>query len=61
VLISGEDQIGLDKYVASLREAAGANKAKLKEEVLPEIIPIEIAEMDTKRLSIEPLESGHSN
>lgn len=61
VLLSGDDQLGLDKYIASFRVTAGGSKAALNEETGPEIKPIEIAELDTKRLSIEPLESGHSN
>jgi hypothetical protein len=58
VLISGDDQLGLEQYVASFRVVASGNKAMLKEEAASEIKPIEIAEMDVKRLSIEPLEAA---
>jgi len=61
VLISGDDRLGLDKYVASFRMSASGGKATLKEEAGPGIKPIEIVELDTARLSIDPLESGDSN
>ena len=61
VLISGDDRLGLEQYVASFRVVASGNKATLKEEGGAEIKPIEIAELDVKRLSIEPLASGDSN
>jgi len=61
VLISGDDRLGLEQYVASFRVAASGNKATLKEEGGAEIKPIEIAELDVKRLSIEPLAVGDSN
>jgi hypothetical protein len=61
VLITSEDQVGLDRYVAGLRLVASRNKATLKEEAGAGIKPLEIAELDVKRLSIEPLESGDSN
>src|SRR5262245_32652598 len=61
VLISGDDRLGLERYVASFRVVARGNKATFKEEGGAEIKPIEIAELDVKRLSIEPLEGGDSN
>jgi hypothetical protein len=61
VLISGDDRLGLEQYVASFRVVASRTKATLKEEGGAEIKPIEIAELDVKRLSIEPLASGDSN
>jgi hypothetical protein len=61
VLISGEDQLGLERYVASFRVAASGGKATLKEETAAEIKPLEIAELDVKRLSIEPLDGGNSD
>src|SRR5215831_12141657 len=61
VLISGDDRLGLERYVASFRVVASGTKATLKEEGGAEIKPIEIAELDVKRLSIEPLASGDSN
>ena len=61
VLVSSDDQLGLQRYAASLRTVARRNAATLGEASGPEIKPLEIAELDLKRLSIEPLESGDSN
>jgi hypothetical protein len=61
VLISAEDRLGLQRYVASLRTVARRNAATLEDGTGPEIKPLEIAELDLKQLSIEPLESGDSN
>jgi len=61
VLISGDDRLGLEQYLASFRVVTSGNKALLKEEGGALIKPIEIAELDVKRLSIEPLASGDSN
>jgi hypothetical protein len=61
VLVSADDQLGLQRYAASLRTVARRNVATLGEASGPEIKPLEIAELDLKRLSIEPLESGDSN
>jgi len=61
VLVSADDQLGLQRYAASLRTVARRNAATLKDGTGPEIKPLEIAELDVKRLSIEPLESGDSN
>jgi len=61
VLVSADDQLGLQRYAASLRTVARRNAATLGEASGPEIKPLEIAELDLKRLSIEPLESGDSN
>jgi hypothetical protein len=61
VLVSAEDQLGLLRYTASLRTVARGNAVTLEEGSGPEIKPLEIAELDLKRLSIEPLESGDSN
>jgi hypothetical protein len=61
VLVSGVDQLGLQRYAASLRTVTRRNAATLEEGSGPEIKPIEIAELDLKRLSIAPLESGDSN
>jgi hypothetical protein len=61
VLISADDQLGLQRYAAALRATAIGNTAKLHDEVLPEIQPLEIAELKVRRLFIEPLESGDFN
>ncbi len=61
VLICADDRLGLQRYVASLRTVARRNAATLEDGSGPEIKPLEIAELDLKRLSIEPLESGDSN
>jgi len=61
VLISADDRLGLQRYVASLRTVARRNAATLEDGTGPEIKPLEIAELDLKQLSIEPLESGDSN
>jgi anti-sigma factor RsiW len=61
VLVSADDQLGLERYAASLRTVARRNAAMLEEGNGPKIKSLEIAELDLKRLSIEPLESGESN
>ena len=61
VLITGDEQRGLAQYIAAFREQASGNKATLKEEAGAEIKPLEIAELDVKRLAIEPLEGSNFN
>jgi hypothetical protein len=61
VLVSAEEQLGLRRYAASLRATAADGPLRVKNHATPEIMPLEIARMDVKQLSIEPLESGDSN
>jgi hypothetical protein len=62
VLISAEEQLGLQRYAASLKlRNTKAQAAVLKGNAAPEIEPLQIASVDVKRLSIEPLEDSDSN
>jgi anti-sigma factor RsiW len=61
VLVLAEEQLGLRRYAASLRATASHGRRTVKSDATPEIIPLEIARIDVKQLSIEPLESGDSN
>jgi hypothetical protein len=58
VLVSGEEQLGLRRYAASLRNTATDRTASVKSDAVLEIEPLEIAGMDLKGLSIDPLQSG---
>jgi hypothetical protein len=58
VLVSGEEQLGLERYAASLRNTATEPAASVKNDAVLEIKPLEIAGMDLKGLSIDPLETG---
>jgi hypothetical protein len=58
VLVSGEEQLGLRRYAASLRNTATDRTASAKSDAVLEIEPLEIAGMDLKGLSIDPLQSG---
>jgi hypothetical protein len=58
VLVSGEEQLGLERYAASLRNTATEPAASVKSDAVLEIKPLEIAGMDLKGLSIDPLETG---
>jgi hypothetical protein len=60
VLVLPEEQLGLRRYAASLRATSAHSPVTVKN-ATPLIIPLEIARMDVKQLSIEPLESGDSN
>jgi len=60
VIVSGEEQIGLQRYAASLRTAKAAS-AVTKSSTAAEIEPLQIASMDVKQLSIEPLQSSDSD
>lgn len=58
VLVSGEEQRGLERYAASLRNTATDRTASAKSDAVLEIEPLEIAGMDLQGLSIDPLQSG---
>lgn len=63
VLISPEEQAGLERYAARLRSIAVENSARtaVKSDLVFKIQPLEIAVMDLRQLSIEPLESDADN
>lgn len=61
VLVSAGEQLGLQRYAASLRNAKAEAPAVIKGNAAPEIEPLQIASVDVKRLSIEPLEDSDSN
>jgi hypothetical protein len=61
VLVSAEEQLGLQRYAASLRSMAADRAANVKPEALLEIKHLEIAGVDLKGLSIDPLQSGDSD
>jgi hypothetical protein len=61
VLVSAEEQLGLERYTASLRSMTADRAANVKPEALLEIKHLEIAGVDLKGLSIDPLQSGDSD
>jgi hypothetical protein len=63
VLVSREEQDGLERYAAGLRGRALENSARaaIASDPAFEIQPLEIAAMDLGQLTIEPLESGEYN
>ncbi len=61
VLVSAGEQLGLERYAASLRNTKAEAPAVIKGNAGPEIEPLQIARVDVKRLSIEPLEDSDSN
>jgi hypothetical protein len=63
VLVSPEEQAGLERYAAGLRGRALENTARaaVMNDPLFKIQPLEIAVMDLRQLSIEPLESDEYN
>jgi hypothetical protein len=61
VLVSADEQLGLQRYTASLRSMAADRAANVKPEALLEIKHLEIAGVDLKGLSIDPLQSGDSD
>jgi hypothetical protein len=61
VLISADEQLGLQRFTASLKRVSANRPALVKAEATTEIAPLEIAGIDVRRLSIEPLESGDAN
>jgi hypothetical protein len=64
VLISPEEQVGLERYAADLRGKAlenGARAASVANDTAFKIEPLQIAAMDQRQLTIEPLESDEYN
>jgi hypothetical protein len=61
VLVSAEEQLGLLRYAASLRSTKAGAPTVVKGNAVAEIEPLQIASVDVKRLSIEPLEANDSN
>ena len=64
VLISPEEQAGLERYAAGLRGKAlenGARAASVTNDTAFKIEPLQIAAMDQQQLTIEPLESDEYN
>ena len=61
VLVSREEQLGLERYTVSLRNPTTDRPAMMKGDAILEIKPLEIAGMDLKRLSIDPLQGGDSD
>jgi hypothetical protein len=63
VLVSHEEQVGLQRYAARLRTRALENTARSAVTNDPpfQIQPLEIAVMDLRQLSIEPLETDEYN
>ncbi len=64
VLISPEEQAGLERYAVDLRGRAlenGARAASVKNDTAFKIEPLQIAAMDQRQLTIEPLESDEYN
>jgi len=61
VLVAAEEQLGLQRYAASLNIAGAERPAVVKTNAATEITPLEIAGIDVRRLTIEPLESGDAN
>jgi hypothetical protein len=60
VLVSAEEQLGLRRYAASLRKTK-AEVPVIKVNASAEIEPLQIASVDVKGLSIDPLQSGDSD
>jgi len=61
VLVPAQEQLGLQRYAASLRSKAADRAANVKPEAQLEIKHLEIASIDLKGLSIDPLQSGDSD
>lgn len=61
VLVSADEQLGLQRYAAFLKTAVANRRAVVKTDGTTEIPPLEIARIDVGRLSIEPLEGGDAN
>ena len=64
VLISPEEQAGLERYAAGLRGRAVENAARaasVANDTAFKIEPLQIAAMDQRQLTIEPLESDEYN
>jgi hypothetical protein len=62
VLISAEERAEFERYVtlAQARPLQKAVSASVKEDLGPEIKPLEIAELELEKLAIEPLKAGGS-
>lgn len=61
VLVSAEEQLGLQRYTSSLKNKEAGAPVVIKDNAVGEIEPLEIAKMEVKQLSIQPLESGDAN
>ena len=64
VLVSPEEQAGLERYAVGLRGKAlenGARAASVTNDTAFKIEPLQIAAMDQQQLTIEPLESDEYN
>jgi len=64
VLISPQEQAGLERYAADLRGRAVENAARaasVTNDTAFNIEPLQIAAIDQRQLTIEPLESGEYN
>ena len=61
VLVSAEEQLGLQRYTASLKNKKAGARVAIKDNAVAEIEPLEIAKVEVKQLSIQPLESGDAN
>jgi hypothetical protein len=64
VLISPEEQAGLERYAIDLRRRAlenGARAVSVAKDTAFKIEPLQIAAMDQQQLTIEPLESDEYN
>lgn len=61
VLVPAEEQLGLQRYAACLRSQAADRAGNVNPEALLEIKHLEIASIDLKGLSIDPLQSGDSD
>ena len=59
VLVAPEEQAGFDRYLAQLRaHPRGRSSARLEGDAGREFKPLEIAAMDFRELTIQPLDSG---
>ena len=63
VLISPEEQAGLERYAADLRGRGenAARVASVTNDAAFKIEPLQIAAMDQRQLTVEPLESDEYN
>lgn len=62
ILVSADEQRGIERYAARLRARAPefSARATVSSDDVFKIQPLEIAEIDLRQLTIEPLESGES-
>ena len=61
VLVSAEEELGLQRYAASLRNSKAEAPIVIKSNAGAEIEPLQIASVDVKQLSIDPLQSCDSD